>query len=227
MQVVNNAEAEPAVVRQRVGSVTYTAQAALQELQRQAFKKAKWSQYFYPAFMPNEPDGPVYLICKACNLNLSAANPSDTLKHTQNGRCKGPPAATTTTLNHASSGPSVASSSGQTGIRDFQPSAGQIKAAKDELAMYFYTSETPFGRVENVHLRKAFSLLRVQAAIRLLSAHVTTAAAERNWSAWGRLYQGGQRSRMAIETAAALIYVKGNSTTQQRDDYEICLDIQE
>ena len=161
MQVVNNAEAEPAVVRQRVGSVTYTAQAALQELQRQAFKKAKWSQYFYPAFMPNEPDGPVYLICKACNLNLSAANPSDTLKHTQNGRCKGPPAATTTTLNHASSGPSVASSSGQTGIRDFQPSAGQIKAAKDELAMYFYTSETPFGRVENVHLRKAFSLLGV------------------------------------------------------------------
>ena len=66
-----------------------------------------------------------------------------------------------------------------------------------------------------------------EAAIRLLSAHVTTAAAERNWSAWGRLYQGGQRSRMAIETAAALIYVKGNSTTQQRDDYEICLDIQE
>ena len=66
-----------------------------------------------------------------------------------------------------------------------------------------------------------------KAAIRLLSAHVTTAAAERNWSAWGRLFQGGQRSRMLVQTAADLIYVKGNSTSQKRDDFEICLDIQE
>ena len=66
-----------------------------------------------------------------------------------------------------------------------------------------------------------------KAAIRLLSAHVTTAAAERNWSAWGRLFQGGQRSRMLVQTAANLIYVKGNSTSQKRDDFEICLDIQE
>jgi hypothetical protein len=51
--------------------------------------------------------------------------------------------------------------------------------------------------------------LLATAAQKLLSAHVTTAAAERNWSAWGRTYTD-LRSSLSIETAEKLIYVKAN-----------------
>ena len=38
---------------------------------------------------------------------------------------------------------------------------------------------------------------------------VTSAAAERNWSAWGRTYTD-QRSNLSIATAEKLVYVKAN-----------------
>jgi len=53
-----------------------------------------------------------------------------------------------------------------------------------------------------------FPLLAV-AANKLLSAHATSAAAERNWSAWGRTYTA-LRNRLSIETAEKLVYVKAN-----------------
>ena len=51
--------------------------------------------------------------------------------------------------------------------------------------------------------------LTAAAANKLLSAHVTTGAAERNWSAWGRTYIN-TRNRLDIATAQKLIYVKAN-----------------
>ena len=51
--------------------------------------------------------------------------------------------------------------------------------------------------------------LLANAAQKLLSAHVTTTAAERNWSAWGRTYTA-LRNSLSIETAEKLIYVKAN-----------------
>jgi len=51
--------------------------------------------------------------------------------------------------------------------------------------------------------------LLAAAAQKLLSAHVTTAAAERNWSAWGRTYTA-LRNTLSIETAEKLVYVKAN-----------------
>ena len=57
-----------------------------------------------------------------------------------------------------------------------------------------------------------FPLLAV-AANKLLSAHCTTAAAERNWSAWGRTYTN-LRNRLSIETAEKLVYVKANMPEQ-------------
>lgn len=63
------------------------------------------------------------------------------------------------------------------------------------------------------------------AARRLLSAHATTAAAERNWSSWGKVYVGS-RSRLKISKAEKLIFIKNNqNTTSRRRDYELSLDV--
>ncbi|KAJ9505505.1 hypothetical protein QJQ45_023791, partial [Haematococcus lacustris] len=43
-----------------------------------------------------------------------------------------------------------------------------------------------------------------EAATRLLSMHVTTAAAERNWSAWGLTYEAG-RAQLGIEKTEKLV----------------------
>ncbi|KAJ9526868.1 hypothetical protein QJQ45_017752 [Haematococcus lacustris] len=48
-----------------------------------------------------------------------------------------------------------------------------------------------------------------QAAVRLLSMHVTTAAAERNWSSWGNTYNAG-RSQLNVATAEKMVYIKAN-----------------
>ena len=47
------------------------------------------------------------------------------------------------------------------------------------------------------------------AANKLLSAHTTTAAAERNWSAWGRTYNS-LCAGLSLDEAAKMIYVKAN-----------------
>lgn len=48
-----------------------------------------------------------------------------------------------------------------------------------------------------------------RAAVRLLSAHATTGASERNWSAWGNFYSA-DRNPTKVETAEKVIYVKAN-----------------
>ena len=55
---------------------------------------------------------------------------------------------------------------------------------------------------------KQFPLL-AYAANKLLSAHATTAAAERNWSAFGSTYTA-LRNRLTIETAEKLVYTRAN-----------------
>jgi len=68
--------------------------------------------------------------------------------------------------------------------------------------------------VRNFRLCKAakqFPLLSV-AANKLLSAHATSAAAERNWSAWGRTYSP-LRNSLSIETAEKMVHVKANMPT--------------
>ncbi|KAJ9515608.1 hypothetical protein QJQ45_021706, partial [Haematococcus lacustris] len=49
-----------------------------------------------------------------------------------------------------------------------------------------------------------------QAAVRLLSMHVTTAAAERNWSSWGNTYNAG-RSQLNVATAEKMVYIRPTS----------------
>ncbi|KAJ9532124.1 hypothetical protein QJQ45_003841 [Haematococcus lacustris] len=56
-----------------------------------------------------------------------------------------------------------------------------------------------------------------EAATRLLSMHVTTAAAERNWSAWGLTYEAG-RAQLGIEKAEKMIYINANIPKSATDD---------
>ncbi|KAJ9526236.1 hypothetical protein QJQ45_009709 [Haematococcus lacustris] len=55
---------------------------------------------------------------------------------------------------------------------------------------------------------RCFPNLRL-AAVRLLAMHVTTAAAERNWSSWGNTYNAG-RSQLNVATAEKMVFIKAN-----------------
>ncbi|KAJ9504991.1 hypothetical protein QJQ45_013397 [Haematococcus lacustris] len=56
------------------------------------------------------------------------------------------------------------------------------------------------------------------AALRLLSVHVSTCAAERNWSAWGRLYADALRSSMDMATAEKLVFIQTNDELATNSD---------
>ena len=42
----------------------------------------------------------------------------------------------------------------------------------------------------------------------LLAIHVTSCAAERNWSKWGWVYQSARRNRLGIEKAQKLVTIQ-------------------
>jgi hypothetical protein len=50
-----------------------------------------------------------------------------------------------------------------------------------------------------------------KATVRLLSMHTSTAAAEHNWSAWGRVYTS-LRNRLSLQAAQMMVSVKANTT---------------
>jgi hypothetical protein len=53
-----------------------------------------------------------------------------------------------------------------------------------------------------------------RAAVRLLSMHASTAAAERTWSAYGCMYTP-KRSSLKLSTAQKLVYIKGNCSANE------------
>ncbi|KAJ9510165.1 hypothetical protein QJQ45_015641, partial [Haematococcus lacustris] len=57
-----------------------------------------------------------------------------------------------------------------------------------------------------------------KAALRLLSVHVSTCAAERNWSAWGRLFADALRSSMDMATAEKLVFIQTNDELATNSD---------
>ena len=66
-----------------------------------------------------------------------------------------------------------------------------------------------------------------KAAVRLLSMHVTTCAAERNWSVFGNVFSKA-RSRLAVSRAEKLVFIKANMGAQYNEgDSEILLDVME
>ena len=68
------------------------------------------------------------------------------------------------------------------------------------------------------HASQQYPLL-AKAAAKLLAMHVTTCAAERNWSQWGLLYTK-QRNRLAIATAEKMIYVRANLLSAKEEQLE-------
>jgi hypothetical protein len=70
--------------------------------------------------------------------------------------------------------------------------------------------------------REFFPLVS-KAAARLLSLHVTSCAAERNWSVWGRLYSK-LRARLSLQVAEKLVFIAQNSKNRSKvDDEELLL----
>lgn len=67
-----------------------------------------------------------------------------------------------------------------------------------------------------------------QVALRLLSMHGTSAATERNWALWGRVYTAS-RNRLGLERAKKLISFCFNSRAQSTstDDFELLLSVVE
>jgi len=63
------------------------------------------------------------------------------------------------------------------------------------------------------------------AAVKLLSLHATTAAAERNWSGWGRIYKNALRNRLTVSTAEKLVYIKANLACEadEQESAEVAL----
>ena len=62
-------------------------------------------------------------------------------------------------------------------------------------------------------------------AMKLLSMHPTSAAAERNWSLWGRVYTAS-RNALGLERARKMIMYCFNSRAQEADmnDFSLLLD---
>jgi hypothetical protein len=65
-------------------------------------------------------------------------------------------------------------------------------------------------------------------ALRLLSIHPTSAATERNWSLWGRVYTAA-RNTLGLERAKALIMFCFNDRCQRTDqqDFKLLLSVVE
>ncbi|KAJ9531271.1 hypothetical protein QJQ45_006712 [Haematococcus lacustris] len=84
----------------------------------------------------------------------------------------------------------------------------------------------PFTPIASIEARRAFWKLQAapqfpilaKAAQRLLSAHASTAAAERNWSVWGHTYHNALRNNLSVEAAKREVYLKANVPTTDSDD---------
>jgi hypothetical protein len=62
-------------------------------------------------------------------------------------------------------------------------------------------------------------------ACRVLALHATSAAAERNWSAWGRQFPAN-RAGLAVSTGMKAIYVQVNNGRAHEDvDKELVLSL--
>ncbi|KAJ9521758.1 hypothetical protein QJQ45_015326 [Haematococcus lacustris] len=83
-----------------------------------------------------------------------------------------------------------------------------------------------FTPIASIEARRAFWKLQAapqfpilaKASQRLLLAHASTAAAERNWSVWGHTYHNALRNNLSVEVAKREVYLKANVPTTDSDD---------
>ena len=63
-------------------------------------------------------------------------------------------------------------------------------------------------------------------ALKLLSCHATSAATERNWSLWGRMYTSA-RSALGMERAKCMIAIcaQEKARISEREAFQVTLDV--
>ncbi|KAJ9511606.1 hypothetical protein QJQ45_007361 [Haematococcus lacustris] len=176
----------------------------------------------------------VVIACLLCNKELGIINPTDSqCKHDEHSKRKGAPmeqhdVAKKMVMFVASAGVTfacldnpflravfasfdavcpTAKQARTTGLRDAYGELCRVVGAElDEMLQPPAATNPPFF----YHCQLAVSHLG-KAAVRLLSVHVSTAAAERNWSVWTSIYRNGLRSKLSVEQAEKLVYLKANS----------------
>ena len=62
-----------------------------------------------------------------------------------------------------------------------------------------------------------------KAAQILLDMHASTGPAERNWSAWKRLYGSPLRNNLGVVKAEKMVFIKANTDLKERVDKQVCL----
>jgi hypothetical protein len=147
----------------------YRPQQLMEHLQQQISKgTVKWKHTLKPVW----EGGQVKLLCLGCGKRLAPANPAQTAKG--HARCQqqqamdeaGQPAlkrAHQSIETSAGSG----SSSGRSGSGTMDAFVNRITPQTEQmvlqdLGMFFFTSQTPFIRINNPHLRQMFQRLGIR-----------------------------------------------------------------
>jgi hypothetical protein len=66
--------------------------------------------------------------------------------------------------------------------------------------------------------------------VKLLAIHVTSGAAERNWSKWGQVYSNARRNRLGVDKAEKLVAIMawhGKQHASDSPDTLVSLDFME
>ena len=159
---------------QKINKQPYTYSAALVELKRQASGGAVWAKHFVPA--RKSDDGPACLVCKLCRCSVSATNPSDSMSsHLGSVKCQRVQAEQQTAADVATAAVpedgAAAAAPAAAGVKEVKQTtfdqlianSSQRKELLKEAALYFFTSETPFIRVENKHFQRMLSIVGTRA----------------------------------------------------------------
>jgi hypothetical protein len=101
-----------------------------------------------------------------------------------------------------------------------------VTAAANELNKIVPVSAARRTGLWTVYFAVLFPLL-AKAAVKLLAIHVTSGAAERNWSKWGQVYGNARRNRLEIDKAAKLVSIMawhGKQSASDSPDTLVSLD---
>lgn len=225
------AAARPAIAMFNVNGTSYTCQNAVKkllELQRSSPIEG-WRAVEVCTEGEGEARKPK-LKCKHCNSLMSLSNPAQSLKtHMSERACKGlKRLATAAAAAQMAAGNGGGSSSTSTGSGAGVATAGDGAGTATTNPILGKRKKGGSVNVATAEMRRGwwdvhsthFPLI-ADAAIRLLSFHVTSCATERNWSVWGRLCTKTTNRRL-LERAAKLVTImtSGESAAVQADEDE-------
>jgi hypothetical protein len=115
-----------------------------------------------------------------------------------------------------------------------QPAFCKVQSVKLRALFFTQKFSKPFdlkdgnGRTTQCHTFPLFAALVTP----VISMHVTSAAAERNWSIWGQVYADARRSSLLVKNAELLVMIMAHYRKKRRDamdaiDEVVCMDFLE